>query len=210
MQSNSKVLFNPNERHSGHHLGGGVAKKKTGKSIEMEENQSTLKRMNCKLSSLQILECIRHAASRRNERRTLSANDMYSGSMTREAGVGVGLYALLVTRALFRIKQYNLWISDHDKEMLTSHYCDVCTLTRVLGNLFPYCKFRRQVTEMARCSEKAIHEEHHNTFTYKTAIIINRSNKCIKHETVTQMTLHILWNPKIHYRVYGSLPLILS
>jgi hypothetical protein len=63
MKSTSTVLFNPNERHSGHHWwckkGRGMVRKKTVKSITMEENQSTLKRMNCKLSSLEILECIR-------------------------------------------------------------------------------------------------------------------------------------------------------
>jgi hypothetical protein len=35
--------------------------------MKMEENQSTLKRMNCKLSSLQILECIRQPVWRRKK-----------------------------------------------------------------------------------------------------------------------------------------------
>ena len=47
---------------------GGRREKKAAKSIEMEENQSTLKRMNCKLSSLQMLEFIRQKVSWRKER----------------------------------------------------------------------------------------------------------------------------------------------
>jgi hypothetical protein len=46
---------------------GGRRREKTAKSMKMEENQSTLKRMNCKLSSLQILECIRQTVWRRKK-----------------------------------------------------------------------------------------------------------------------------------------------
>jgi len=95
---------------------GGGRRGKTVKSIKMEENQSTLKRMNCKLSSLQILECIRQAVWRRKKKHR---GALFVGSLFQlsQAAVCIRLYNLLITCTLLRIKQYKLWVSDHGKEM---------------------------------------------------------------------------------------------